>query len=61
MIMAAQVETMFSTRVKSWHGIGTVVEECPNSAEAIRLAGLDWKVGKRHSKPTTEHRFGAIR
>ncbi len=35
---------MFSVRVKLWHGIGTIVEECPNSMEAIRLAGLDWKV-----------------
>lgn len=42
--MSAQVETMFSTRMKPWHGIGTVVEECPNSGEAIRLAGLDWNV-----------------
>lgn len=45
--MAAEVETMFSVRVKPWHGIGTVVEECPNSKEAIRLAGLDWKVEQR--------------
>lgn len=46
-IMAAEVETMFSTRVKPWHGIGTVVEECPNSKEAIKLAGLDWKVEQK--------------
>lgn len=44
MSMPAEVETMFSARVKPWHGIGTVVEECPNSGEAIRLAGLDWNV-----------------
>ena len=41
--MAANVETMFSARVKPWHGIGTVVEECPNSKEALWLAGLDWQ------------------
>ena len=35
---------MFSARVKPWHGIGTVVEECPSSGESIRLAGLDWNV-----------------
>ena len=39
--MSANVETMFSARVKPWHGIGTVVEECPNSKEALWLAGLD--------------------
>lgn len=46
--MAAAVETMFSVRVKPWHGIGTIVEECPNSMEAIQLAGLDWKVEQRN-------------
>lgn len=45
--MPADVETMFSVRVKPWHGIGTVVEECPNSEEALRLAGLDWKVEQK--------------
>lgn len=45
--MPAEVETMFSARVKPWHGIGTVVEECPNSQEAIRLAGLDWNVEQK--------------
>lgn len=42
--MAANVETMFSVREKPWHGIGTVVQDAPDSKEAIRLAGLDWKV-----------------
>lgn len=45
--MAANVETMFSVRVKPWHGIGTIVEKCPNSKEALRLAGLDWNVEQR--------------
>ena len=45
--MAAEVETMFSVRVKPWHGIGTIVEDCPNSEEALRLAGLDWKVEQK--------------
>ena len=44
--MAANVETMFSTREKPWHGLGTIVEEAPTSAEALRLAGLDWKVNQ---------------
>ena len=42
--MAANVETMFSVREKPWHGIGTVVQDAPDSKEAIQLAGLDWKV-----------------
>ena len=42
--MAANVETMFSVREKPWHGLGTIVMEAPASAEALRLAGLDWNV-----------------
>jgi phage/plasmid-like protein (TIGR03299 family) len=42
--MAANVETMFSVREKPWHGLGTIVKEAPTSADAIRLAGLDWSV-----------------
>lgn len=42
--MAANVETMFYTREKPWHGLGTRVEEAPTSKDALILAGLDWKV-----------------
>lgn len=42
--MAAEVETMFYAREKPWHGLGTRVEEAPSSADALRLAGLDWQV-----------------
>ena len=42
--MAALVETMYATREKPWHGLGTVVKEAPTSEDALRLAGLDWNV-----------------
>ncbi|MCR2047169.1 DUF932 domain-containing protein [Acetatifactor muris] len=42
--MSANVETMFSVREKPWHGLGIIVKEAPTSADAIRLAGLDWTV-----------------
>lgn len=42
--MAALVETMFYTREKPWHGLGTMVEEAPSSEDALHLAGLDWTV-----------------
>ena len=42
--VAANVETMFYTREKPWHGLGTKVEEAPTSTEALNLAGLDWQV-----------------
>lgn len=45
--MAANVEIMFSTREKPWHGLGTMVAEAPTSAEALELAGLDWQVLQR--------------
>ena len=42
--MAANVETMFYTREKPWHGLGTSVMDAPGSSEALELAGLDWHV-----------------
>lgn len=42
--MSAEVETMFYVRETPWHGLGTRVMEAPTSADALTLAGLDWKV-----------------
>lgn len=43
--MSANVESMFYTsREKPWHGLGTSVEKAPTSADALHLAGLDWRV-----------------
>ncbi len=42
--MAANVESMFYTREKPWHGLGTRVTEAPDSKTALAAAGLDWKV-----------------
>lgn len=42
--MSANVETMFYVRETPWHGLGTMVREAPDSANALTLAGLDWKV-----------------
>jgi phage/plasmid-like protein (TIGR03299 family) len=45
--MPANVETMFSGRgITPWHKLGVIVEGTPTSAEAIKLAGLDWTVEK---------------
>lgn len=51
--MSANVETMMYVREKPWHGLGTMVEEAPTSADALRLAGLDWTV---ESKPVFDER-----
>lgn len=45
--MSINVETMMYTRETPFHGLGTRVEEAPNSREALHLAGLDWTVDSR--------------
>ena len=42
--MAANVETMFYTREKPWHGLGVEVKEAPTSKDALIMAGLNWQV-----------------
>lgn len=44
--MAANVETMFSTRQIPWHGQGIILEDYPTYEAAIRAAGLEWEVEK---------------
>lgn len=51
--MSANVETMFYTREKPWHGLGTRVEEAPTSKEALELAGLDWTI---ENLPVYDHK-----
>lgn len=45
--MAHEVETMFSVRQVPWHGLGQVVQEAPDSEQALILAGLNWAVEQR--------------
>lgn len=42
--MAHEVETMFYTRKKPWHGLGERVEETLCSLDALKVAGLNWTV-----------------
>ncbi len=42
--MAANVDTMFYTREKPWHGLGIRVEQAPDSENALIIAGLNWNV-----------------
>lgn len=49
-------DTMFSVRLKPWHGVGAVLERPPATvAEAIERSGLGWAVTKQ---PIAIHRGG---
>jgi phage/plasmid-like protein (TIGR03299 family) len=37
---------MYGSNEAAWHGLGTVVTGQPSAADAIRLACLEWQVGK---------------
>lgn len=39
--------SFFSVKEKAWHGLGTIVQDYPNSKEALEFAGLDFQVEKR--------------
>lgn len=39
--------SFFSVKEKAWHGLGQIVEGYPTSAEALKLAGLDYTIAKR--------------
>ena len=39
--------SFFSVKEKAWHCLGQIVEDYPNSKEALRFAGLDFEVLKR--------------
>jgi phage/plasmid-like protein (TIGR03299 family) len=40
--------SFFSVQEKAWHGLGTIVQDYPSSAEALKFAGLDYTVEKRN-------------
>ncbi|MBW8003057.1 MAG: DUF932 domain-containing protein [Planctomycetes bacterium] len=45
--MPGYVESMFYTGQTPWHGIGVALESPPTALEAIRAAGLNWRVEKQ--------------
>lgn len=42
--MAHEVETMFYTRERPWHGLGERVEDALCSLDALKMSGLNWTV-----------------
>ena len=45
--MPGYVESMFYTGQTPWHGIGVALDAPPSAEEAIKAAGLNWKVEKQ--------------
>jgi phage/plasmid-like protein (TIGR03299 family) len=45
--MPANVDSMFYVRTAPWHGLGVRTEECLTSEDALKTAGLDWKVKRQ--------------
>ena len=43
----AYVSNEQNGRFVTWHGLGTPVQSALTSAEALKVAGLDWKVEAR--------------
>lgn len=39
--------SFFSVKERAWHGLGTIIQDYPTSAEAIKYAQLDYTVEKR--------------
>ena len=39
-----RAEAMYAGLKPAWHGLGTVVDQAPTSADAMKLAGLMWEV-----------------
>jgi len=51
----------FSVTEKAWHGLGKIVDQYPTSAEALRFAGLDYRVEKRRLFTLdNEHNSGSL-
>ena len=42
--------SFFSAKEKALHGLGQIIDQYPNSAEALKFAGLDFEVVKRPNK-----------
>lgn len=45
--MPAAVETMMYTNATPWHGLGEYIKDAPTPTEALKLAGIDWRVEKQ--------------
>lgn len=57
--------TGFAVRKPLWGGLGTTIKEAPSSADAIKIAGLDWNVNQEklflENDLPVEHYFANVR
>lgn len=44
--MSHEVENMFAVGERAWHGLGVHLQDSPAFADALQIAGLDWRVSR---------------
>jgi phage/plasmid-like protein (TIGR03299 family) len=62
--MSQNVETLFYYGPRPWHGLGVALDHPATSAEAIRSAGLDWRVelfSARAAEQSIPGAYGVVR
>lgn len=58
--MAHQFESGFFVNQAAWHGLGTVLDHPPTTAQAIVEAGLDWQIREQPIYTQSEHGLNPV-
>ena len=58
--MSHQFESGFFVNQGAWHGLGTVLDRPPTTAQAIKDAGLDWQVTEQPIYTQLEHGLSPV-
>lgn len=58
--MTHQFESGFFVNQGAWHGLGTVLDNPPTTAQAITDAGLDWQVNEQPIYTQSQHGLSPV-
>ena len=58
--MSHEFESGFTVNQGAWHGLATVLDNPPSTAQAIEEAGLNWEVKEQPIFTQTEYGLGAV-